>query len=183
MANRGLKGPLTCRRDVLCSFFWTLDERWWNSTAMRPRWASNWLGLDSSANTLKELSSRRSWLASSWFSCGRCVTPACIVKQNLYIQHKSSFQKTLTYDRNIYPTITIYPSSWICQKNTTKKSLNSSILIFPVSQTSEQSFVILPEVAFHALSHEFESNCLLTKSWSFPCESFWEQPHTDMLIH
>lgn len=67
----------TCRREVLCSFFWTLEERWWNSTAMRPRWANSWFGLDSSANMLKELSSLFSWLASSMFSWGRRgITPA-----------------------------------------------------------------------------------------------------------
>lgn len=67
----------TCRREVLCSFFCTLEERWWNSTAIRPRWANSWLGLDSSANILKELSSLFSWLASSMFSWGRSgITPA-----------------------------------------------------------------------------------------------------------
>lgn len=67
----------TCRREVLCSFFWTLEERWWNSTAIRPRWANSWFGLDSSANMLKELSSLFSWLASSMFSWGRRgITPA-----------------------------------------------------------------------------------------------------------
>lgn len=67
---------VTCRRDVLCSFFWTLEERWWNSTAMRPRWARSWLGLDASAKILKEFSRRCSWLANSWFSWGSCPVPA-----------------------------------------------------------------------------------------------------------
>lgn len=71
--NRAVSALHTCRREVLCSFFWTLEERWWNSTAIRPRWANSWFGLDSSANMLKELSSLFSWLASSRFSWGRTV--------------------------------------------------------------------------------------------------------------
>lgn len=84
----------TCRREVLCSFFWTLEERWWNSTAIRPRWAKSWFGLDSSANMLKELSSLFSWLASSMFSWGRsgittAADSACRYTHRWSVSHSS----------------------------------------------------------------------------------------------
>lgn len=95
----------TCKREVLCSFFWTLEERWWNSTAIRPRWANSWFGLDSSANMLKELSSLFSWLASSMFSWGRggIATAADSACAHAHTRHTRAHTDTQVKRQSVIP--------------------------------------------------------------------------------